>query len=729
MASSWKPSIFSSRPVRRASAAPEDPGPAASPGAPAPSSAAGTGRAPAADTPGAASAPRPAGARRGPLPSLAELGAFDGVAPAQTPKRSGRLTAEDLRRLAVAPAERAKPAAGGRPEEPLARPKAGRSWHADTPFETVQTAEGVLLKKEAEARAQAQERAQAQAQAQAQATPTADPGATRKTVPAVNVAWADLNAAVQAGWIRPEAAHALWARWLARKPLTHVEDDGSPMAPLPPLAPSPMPEEALADQELPAASPDAPPIPSPPSAAAKVESMAEPTAEAPRPAAADEADKSSAQNPQPGVPESDIKPRQVVEDLSPSHPSREAASAPHQFDAPSEPEPIEAERAVPPPPPPEAPPASPELVEVEVLEPLEEANARRAAERAAQPAPIIQVTDVIESRPEKPEKPAQAAPGWMLGQYVIALLAAAVTAVSVGLGHVLFGPWGAALAAAFWTVVVWRKTSAFHASGQGLRALLGAHLVLPLLALTVWQLQEAAGWWPAARPLDMFADAPMDTLTRAAPAMRLDWRWFALAGVPLIAAVIWLMRLRRPALLGAVTALLWMVTFQAVAGVLQALGLAFHGMTVFMLMLGALTLLGGFYIDLKSRGAGLSDFARWPYLCGAVLLGAGWLSLSVVPGPLALVRYAGWLVFVAWALAVARPSLVALALAMAGFEAAFVLAKALGSDVAGAALWLGWLVLTGLALVWMLPRADRWASRWQFWMPMAWRKALTRPVA
>jgi hypothetical protein len=31
----------------------------------------------------------------------------------------------------------------------------------------------------------------------------------RKTVPAFNVAWADLDAAVQAGWIREEAARAL----------------------------------------------------------------------------------------------------------------------------------------------------------------------------------------------------------------------------------------------------------------------------------------------------------------------------------------------------------------------------------------------------------------------------------------------------------------------------------------------------------------------------------------
>ena len=38
--------------------------------------------------------------------------------------------------------------------------------------------------------------------------------------------------------------------------------------------------------------------------------------------------------------------------------------------------------------------------------------------------------------------------------------------------------------------------------------------------------------------------------------MRLDWRWLALSGVPLIAAVVWLMRLRRPVMLGAVTALL-----------------------------------------------------------------------------------------------------------------------------------------------------------------------------
>jgi hypothetical protein len=57
------------------------------------------------------------------------------------------------------------------------------------------------------------------------------------------------------------------------------------------------------------------------------------------------------------------------------------------------------------------------------------------------------------------------------------------------------------------------------------------------------------------------------------------------------------------------------------------------------------------------------------------------------------------------------------------------LAKALGSDLAGAALWLGWLAFTGVALAWMLPRSDRWAPRWQFWMPRAWRKALARPAA
>jgi len=697
-----------------------------------------------------------------------------------------------LRSLPGPQGAQSRPSAQGKPADPLARPKAGRSWHADTPFETVKTPEGVQLRKEAEARALAQLRAAEQARAAARqaevarraealaraerAAPAAAPvsagpgaavpgvvgetlagaaagggpgispstspstspggvqGDVRKTVPAVNVAWGDLNAAVQAGWIRPEAAHALWARWLARKPLTHMEDDGQPQAPLPPL-PGVSPPPAAAAESLPpevAVALDEEPggevaVPSGRGAPAGQEGLGEPPSQRPRsreeasvvedvpdpparPGTAkpafediDAADQQASPEPGPATPE------------SPPDPSPDPKPDP-------KPDPTTAEDAT------AAPSEAPEVVDVEVLEPLQDANARRAAELAFQPPPVIQVTDVIEARPEKPAPVPEKAPGWIVGQFVITLLAAAVTAVSVGLGHVLFGPAGAALAAAVWTVVVWRKTSRFHASGQGLRAVLGAHLVLPLLALTVWQAQEAAGWWPAARPLDLFADASMDTLARAAPGLRLDWRWLALGGVPLVAAVVWLIRLRRPVMLGAVTALLWLVTFQAVAGVLEALGLAFHGMTVFMLLLGALTLLGAFYIDLKSRAAAVADFARWPYWCGAVLLGAGWLSLSVVPGPLVALRYAAWLVFVAWALSLARPSLVALALAMAGFEAAFMLAKALGSDLIAGVVWLVWLALTGAALAWMLPRASRWAPRWQFWMPKAWRRALlSRP--
>jgi hypothetical protein len=443
MASSWKPSIFSSRPARSSppTAEPADAG--------AGGDAAGT--APAASGSGTSGAPKPAAPRRGPLPSLAELGAFDGVSPAPAPRRSGRLTQEDLRRLAVPEGARARPVPPGKPEEPLARPKTGRSWHADTPFETVQTAEGVLLRKEAEAKARAQAQADAEAQAFAQAkertlaaarqaetarraqdldrseqaarragplTPLAaqpqppglppaprglqgprgelqevpdqpsqdqlgasasplgpvaetdggqaEPGAVRKTVPAVNVAWADLHAAVQAGWIRPEAAHALWARWLARKPLTHVEDDGAPLPPLPPLPP-----QAAAQ------------TPGPVGMAADVgdrgaDAPGEPPSEAPGDAPADVL----AATP-PGVPPEEPEPWPADEEIA---------------------EPAKAEEPVRPAPKP------PEAVEVEVLEPLEHAHARRAAERAAQPAPVIQVTDVIEARPEKAPPP----PAWAM---------------------------------------------------------------------------------------------------------------------------------------------------------------------------------------------------------------------------------------------------------------------------------------------------------------------------
>lgn len=530
--------------------------------------------------------------------------------------------------------------------------------------------------------------------------------AARKTVPAFNVAWADLDAAVQAGWIRQEAAHALWARWLARKPLTHVDDDGGPQTPLPPL---PLPPEGGAASESagPQADTDERPAPLPPAAPSPAPAATATAASAAPPAA---------QEP-PGAPPQALADRPPAASLPPDH----AAEPPPATDPSPAPQASEAAAPVPP------PAAQPEVIDVEVLEPLEDAQARRTAERAAQPAPVIQVTDVIHALPAKSARPP--APGWIVGQCLIAVLAGAVAAVSAGLGHVLFGPFGAALAAVFWAVMVWRKTVRFHAEGQGVRALLGAHLVLPLLVIAVWQVQEAAGWWPPAKPLDMFADPPLGTLAGAAPGLHLDWRWMALAGVPLAAAVHWLIRLRRPAMLAVVITLLWVVTFQAVAGVLQAMGLAFHGMTAFMLLLGGMTLLGGFYIDLKARPAGLADFARWPYLSGAALLGAGWLSLSAVPGPLALglARYAAWLFFLVAALSVSRPSLVALALSIAGLEGALGVGAMAGSSGVTAGVWLVWLMLVAGLLVWMFPRAHGWARRWQFWMPRAWREALTRP--
>ncbi|MFM8769433.1 MAG: hypothetical protein ACKOD9_17320, partial [Rubrivivax sp.] len=259
-----------------------------------------------------------------------------------------------MRRLAVPPPERAKPAPGGKPTEPLARPKEGRSWHADTPFETVQTPEGVLLKKEAEARVQAQ----------AQAARPADASAARKTVPAVNVAWADLNAAVQAGWIRPEAAHALWARWLARKPLTHIEDDGAPVQPLPPLPPlatargpvaAQTPAEDLATGSAATPALDAAPIPTPPPPTERSAHTVEPPAEAPEPGArASSSDSGSQQTPE-----------------SPETPGRsdESAAVSDKPDTGVEPLADKPDQTAPPAPAADAPSSAPDVLDVDVPEP------------------------------------------------------------------------------------------------------------------------------------------------------------------------------------------------------------------------------------------------------------------------------------------------------------------------------------------------------------------------
>jgi hypothetical protein len=370
----------------------------------------------------------------------------------------------------------------------------------------------------------------------------------------------------------------------------------------------------------------------------------------------------------------------------------------------------------------QAPEPAPEVLQGEILEPLEDANARRAAERAAQGPPTIEVVDVIEA-PSLTPQPKTRPPGraWVVGQFALALVGAVIAALSVGLGSTLFGPWGGAVAAAGWSVVLWRACSKWHAAEQRLRALLGVHVLLPLLALAVWQTQVAAGAWPPVQPMDLFAGPPLDTAARALPGLHLDWRWLTLAAVPLVAALVWLVRLRHPFMLASVTGLLWMVAFQAVAGVLQAMGLAFHGMANFMLLLGALTVAAGLYIDLKSRAAGLPDYARWPYLAGAVLMGVGWVSLSTLPMPVPLLRYAGWLVFVLVAVSLVRPSLLVVGLALAGFDLAWALRQSFGSDLLGMGVWGLWLLATAGLVAGLASYLPAAAKPLRFWMPPAWR--------
>jgi hypothetical protein len=475
-------------------------------------------------------------------------------------------------------------------------------------------------------------------------------------VPGVTVGWADLEAAVAAGWMKPESAHALWARWLARKPLTHLQaPDGAEAGP-----PSGAP---VTDRPaLEAAAPET----------AEVARASPAPGDRPPPGPADAAPASAEARPRGGRAEPAF-----------------TASAP----AGVRPEP-------------------------EVLEALHESRARRAAERADL-RPRIEVVDVIEVPAPGVGRPA--APASVALQFGAALVAAVASAFCVGVGAAIFGPWGGAVAALGCTALAWHRTSLLHRRGRPGAALSGAHVVLLLVAASIWQLQTALGWWPADRPMEMFADLP-GSAGASRGGIRLDWRWLALAGGPLLAAFFWLVRLRHPALLGAATLLLWGVAYQAVAGVLQSLGLAFHGMSTFTLLLGALTLMAALYVDLRVRRAGVADFACWPYLGGALLLGVGWVSLAVLPGWVLLPRYLGWALFLLWALSLQRVAMVGVALALAGFEAGWSLARASGSTLAGLVVWVLWLAVVAAALAALWPRRQAWAAPLRGWMPRGWKE-------
>ena len=648
---------------------------------------------PAASPPGSPAAPasppapgEPPRRRTGPLPSLAELGAFDGPAP--KPRLSSRLSEADLKgRPAAAPSAPVAPPVTAPVTVPVKPPVTAHV----TPSRTTSAVPPVTAPLKPAVSAAPPPPAEPPPE------PAREPGTPPgPQVTGVTVSWADLNAAAEAGWMDPAVAHALWARWLARKPLTRTEEDSAPLpswqgeplaAPGAAAGVSAPPEAAQAPTPAPA--PMAPPASA--GAARSIEPEPEPartaTSTAPGPSAGPE-------------------PARAAE--TGEEPPATGASAS------SRPEPH---------PEPDTPPP-------EVLEPTHEYEARRAAQRAADRAdavlrPTVQVVDVIEVPSLNPVKPPAA--GWVVGQYFLAMLAAAGAALSIGLGSTLFGPWGAAAAAVGWTVFAWLRTAAFHGAGQRLRAVLAAHVTMGLVAASVWAVQEALGLWPAARAMDLFADAPERLAASARSTLQMDGRWLALAALPLAAGIVWMLRLRHVALLGTVTVLLWGVVFQVVAGVLSALGLAFHGLDAFAGLLGAMTVAAAFYIDLVSRRGGVQDYARWPYLLGAVLLGAGWLSAATLPPVVQVLRGLGWITFVVFAVSLARPGMVAVALAFAGFELAWTVWRATGSDLAGLAAWAGVLVVTGGLMAVIAPRLRRWAPPLRFWMPRGWRDLLASP--
>lgn len=640
---------------------------------------AGTAPAPASDGPSPAPGSPPR-RRTGGLPSLAELGAFDLPPPPARPRATGRLTDEDLRGL---PARGS--AAGGAAPNTVDASAAARakpvSWPGLKPQPPRPPAQATPVAAAAPTPPGSPEpipppnASAAPAPSRAEAGNAAGPV---RVVPGVTVGWADLQSAVAAGWMKPEAAHALWARWLARKPLTHMEagpDD--PAGPDERAAPGASPDDGGArGVEADAADGPARGAPEPPAASA------------PGPAAAPGADLAGEEGPA-NDPEGRGAPPGTRRPAGTEAPRAEAEGS------------AEGARA-----------------QAEVLEPLAEARARRASERASA-GRRIEVVDVIEVPSLTPSRrPVDAS---MALHFFTALLAAALAALCVGAGSVLFGPWGATAAALGWVLLVWLRTARLHRQRRDAAALWGAHLVLPLLAAALWQAQVALGWWPPERPLDLFADPPAAAAASAAPGIRLDWRLLWLCLLPLLAAFYWLVRLRQAALLVVVTLLLWGVAFQAVAGVLQSLGLAFHGMSTFALLLGGLTLAAALYIDLRVRRERAPDFARWPYLGGALLLGIGWVSLAVLPSWVLLPRYAAWLVFVVWALSLQRVGVVAIALALAGFELAWGLARVSGSSVAGIVAWVLCLAAVGGISAFLLPRRQAWSEALHWWMPVRWR--------
>jgi len=206
--------------------------------------------------------------------------------------------------------------------------------------------------------------------------------------------------------------------------------------------------------------------------------------------------------------------------------------------------------------------------------------------------------------------------------YLGGLLAIGAMSLFMTLGWEQFGGWGIFFIALLYASVAWKLAERFERMGLAVPSGIMAALIVVLVPLAVWGLQNAFGLWAEAEHIKGYRDYHV----------YIDWRWITLEFATLVAGALMLYRWRTPFLVMPIAVTLWYMSMDLAVFILAADD-AYHWSEAswtfrkwFSLAFGLIMLLVAFWVELRSRSR--KDYPFWLYLFGLMAFWGGLSSLG-----------------------------------------------------------------------------------------------------
>lgn len=208
--------------------------------------------------------------------------------------------------------------------------------------------------------------------------------------------------------------------------------------------------------------------------------------------------------------------------------------------------------------------------------------------------------------------------------YLGGMLAIGAMSVFMTLGWTSFGGWGVFFIALLYAGAAWKLAQRFEAQRLPIPMGIMATLIVVLVPLATWAVQQALGFWPTGGAQSY----------RAYHAV-IDWRWLTLELVTLAAGSLLLYRWRAPFMLMPIAVTLWYMSMDLA---ILILGSELTGSNApwsesawtfrkwFSVAFGAAMVLFAFLVELRGRTT--KDYAFWLYLFGLMAFWGGLTSLG-----------------------------------------------------------------------------------------------------